>query len=260
MAASPAYVFDFTAGVEGQKDLLGGKGANLAEMTNLGLPVPPGFTITTEACREYLANGREPADLRVQVTMALRHLEDAVDRRLGDRHDPLLVSVRSGAKFSMPGMMETVLNIGLNDASVQGLAEASGNDRFAWDSYRRLIQMFGKTVLGHRGRPVRRRAGQGEVDQGRVERRRPRRRRPAGAGGAVQGHRAGRVGAGVPAAPARAARHGDPRGLRLVEHRPGAAVPASGTDPARPRDRGEHLHDGVRQPGRDVRHRRRVHP
>jgi pyruvate,orthophosphate dikinase len=133
------------------KDLLGGKGANLAEMTRLGLPVPPGFTITTEACRTYLANGKEPSDLRVQVTKSLRHLEDAVDRRLGDRHDPLLVSVRSGAKFSMPGMMETVLNIGLNDASVIGLAEASGSDRFAWDSYRRLIQMFGKTVLDIEG-------------------------------------------------------------------------------------------------------------
>jgi pyruvate,orthophosphate dikinase len=141
------YVFDFTQGNKDQKELLGGKGANLAEMTKLGLPVPPGFTITTEACREYLAQGSEPGELRVQVTMALRHLEDNIGRRLGDRHDPLLVSVRSGAAFSMPGMMETVLNIGLNDASVKGLAEESGDERFAWDSYRRLLQMFGKTVL-----------------------------------------------------------------------------------------------------------------
>ncbi|WP_059021141.1 pyruvate, phosphate dikinase [Mycobacterium sp. M26] len=141
------YVYDFTEGDKDQKDLLGGKGANLAEMTKLGLPVPPGFTITTEACREYLAHGSAPGELRVQVTMALRQLEDNIGRRLGDRHDPLLVSVRSGAAFSMPGMMETVLNIGLNDASVKGLAEESGDDRFAWDSYRRLIQMFGKTVL-----------------------------------------------------------------------------------------------------------------
>ena len=141
------YVFDFTEGDKDQKDLLGGKGANLAEMTKLGLPVPPGFTITTEACREYLSQGSEPGDLRVQVTMALRQLEDNIGRRLGDRHDPLLVSVRSGAAFSMPGMMETVLNIGLNDASVKGLAEESGDERFAWDSYRRLVQMFGKTVL-----------------------------------------------------------------------------------------------------------------
>jgi pyruvate,orthophosphate dikinase len=152
MASTPTnYVFDFSQGSKDLKDLLGGKGANLAEMTRLGLPVPPGFTITTEACRAYLANGKEPAELRVQVTAALRHLEDSVDRRLGDRHDPLLVSVRSGAKFSMPGMMETVLNIGLNDASVVGLAEAAGSERFAWDSYRRLIQMFGKTVLDIEG-------------------------------------------------------------------------------------------------------------
>ncbi|MDT5402789.1 MAG: pyruvate, orthophosphate dikinase [Mycobacterium sp.] len=141
------YVFDFTEGDKSQKALLGGKGANLAEMTNLGLPVPPGFTITTEACREYLSHGSAPGELRVQVTMALRGLEDGIGRRLGDRHDPLLVSVRSGAAFSMPGMMETVLNIGLNDASVKGLAEESGDERFAWDSYRRLLQMFGKTVL-----------------------------------------------------------------------------------------------------------------
>ncbi len=141
------YVYDFSEGNRDQKDLLGGKGANLAEMTNLGLPVPPGFTITTEACREYLHLGAEPSDLRVQVTTALRLLEDGLGRQLGDRHDPLLVSVRSGAKFSMPGMMDTVLNIGLNDASVMGLVEVSGDERFAWDSYRRLLQMFGKTVL-----------------------------------------------------------------------------------------------------------------
>ena len=140
-------VYSFSEGDKDQKDLLGGKGANLAEMTRLGLPVPPGFTITTDACRYYLEKGRQPDELRVQVTMALRSLEDQVGRRLGDSHDPLLVSVRSGAKFSMPGMMETVLNVGLNDYSLKGLIEASGDERFAWDSYRRLIQMFGKTVL-----------------------------------------------------------------------------------------------------------------
>src|SRR3978361_316080 len=141
------YVFDFTEGKKDQKELLGGKGANLAEMPRLGLPVPPGFTITTEACREYLTLGTEPGELHVQGTMRLRPPEDSVGRQLGGRHDPLLVSVRSGAKFSMPGMMETVLNIGLNDASVIGLAEGSGDERFAWDSYRRLVQMYGKTVL-----------------------------------------------------------------------------------------------------------------
>jgi pyruvate, orthophosphate dikinase len=142
------YVFDFPEGGMGQVDLLGGKGANLAEMTRLGLPVPPGFTITTEACREYLASGQAPAALRFQVTLALRRLEDTVGRRLGDVHDPLLVSVRSGARFSMPGMMDTVLNIGLNDLSVLALAAASGDERFAWDSYCRLVQMFATTVLG----------------------------------------------------------------------------------------------------------------
>src|SRR5687767_9374570 len=117
------YVYDFSEGGKDDKDLLGGKGANLAEMTRLGLPVPPGFTITTEACRTYMATGQLPPELRVEVTMALRRLEDAMGRTLGDFHDPLLVSVRSGARFSMPGMMETVLNIGLNDASVLGLAK-----------------------------------------------------------------------------------------------------------------------------------------
>ncbi len=145
------FVYDFSEGDKDQKDLLGGKGANLAEMTKLGLPVPPGFTISTEACREYLVAGVEPAALRVEVTMALRRLEDALGKRLGDSDDPLLVSVRSGAKFSMPGMMETVLNVGLNDYSVNGLIKVSNNERFAWDSYRRLIQMFGKTVLDIEG-------------------------------------------------------------------------------------------------------------
>ncbi|GIG21087.1 pyruvate, phosphate dikinase [Cellulomonas chitinilytica] len=142
------YVSRFCDGDKDQKDLLGGKGANLAEMTNLDLPVPPGFTITTQACRAYMRDGHVPPELRVEVTLAVREIEDALGRRLGDFHEPLLVSVRSGAKFSMPGMMETVLNIGLNDASVKGLTEFSGDERFAWDSYRRLIQMFGKTVLG----------------------------------------------------------------------------------------------------------------
>lgn len=142
------YVSRFCDGDKDQKDLLGGKGANLAEMTNLDLPVPPGFTITTEACRAYMRDGHVPPELRVEVTLAVREIEDTLGRRLGDFHEPLLVSVRSGAKFSMPGMMDTVLNIGLNDASVKGLTEFSGDERFAWDSYRRLIQMFGKTVLG----------------------------------------------------------------------------------------------------------------
>ncbi|MDX3413767.1 pyruvate, phosphate dikinase [Streptomyces cellulosae] len=145
---SVKFVYDFTEGNKDLKDLLGGKGANLAEMTNLGLPVPPGFTITTEACKVYLDSGEEPAALRDEVSAHLKALEQRMGKKLGQADDPLLVSVRSGAKFSMPGMMDTVLNIGLSDKSVQGLAKQAGDDRFAWDSYRRLIQMFGKTVLG----------------------------------------------------------------------------------------------------------------
>src|SRR5258708_6545344 len=145
--AVPKFVYDFTEGNKDLKDLLGGKGANLAEMTNIGLPVPPGFTITTGACRYYLAEGAIPDGLDDEVSRHLKALEETMGRKLGDPADPLLVSVRSGAKFSMPGMMDTVLNIGLSDESVDGLAKQSGNERFAWDAYRRLIQMFGKTVL-----------------------------------------------------------------------------------------------------------------
>jgi pyruvate,orthophosphate dikinase len=147
----PKLVYDFAEGHKDLKDLLGGKGANLAEMTRLGLPVPPGFVITTEACRAYLANGTQPAELEAEVSVHLAALEAAMGKTLGQVDDPLLVSVRSGAKFSMPGMMDTVLNIGLNDVSVLGLAKQAGNDRFAFDSYRRLIQMFGKTVLDVEG-------------------------------------------------------------------------------------------------------------
>lgn len=151
VTATHTYVYDFTEGDRSQADLLGGKGANLAEMTRLGLPVPPGFTITTEACRAFLDTGASPAELPAQIDSAIGRLEAATGRAFGSVEHPLLVSVRSGAKFSMPGMMETVLNVGLNDATVEGLARASADRRFAYDSYRRLIQMFGKTVLGISG-------------------------------------------------------------------------------------------------------------
>jgi pyruvate, orthophosphate dikinase len=147
----PKFVYDFAEGSKDMKDLLGGKGANLAEMTNLGLPVPPGFIISTQACTAYLESGALPEGLAEEVDTHLADLEEAMGKRLGDADDPLLVSVRSGAKFSMPGMMETVLNVGLNDRSVEGLVRQSGDERFAWDSYRRLLQMFGKTVLGIEG-------------------------------------------------------------------------------------------------------------
>ena len=142
------YVFAFEEGSKEQKFLLGGKGANLAEMTKLGLPVPPGFTITTEACNAYMAAGDVmPDGLMDEVAAARTALEGKTGKRLGDPVDPLLVSVRSGAAFSMPGMMDTVLNLGLNDVSVGGLAKQTSNERFAWDSYRRFVQMFGKIVL-----------------------------------------------------------------------------------------------------------------
>ncbi|GAB2540083.1 pyruvate, phosphate dikinase [Brachybacterium huguangmaarense] len=140
------YVYPFSEGSKDQKQLLGGKGANLAEMTRLGLPVPPGFTITTDACRYYMHHGENPQELAEQVDAALADVEKELGRRFGDAEDPLLVSVRSGAAMSMPGMMETVLNVGLNDETVKALAAKSGSERFAQDSYRRLLQMFGRTV------------------------------------------------------------------------------------------------------------------
>ena len=147
------WVYSFGDGAaEGRadmKNLLGGKGAGLAEMSNLGLPVPPGFTITTEVCTYYYGNGKSyPRDLAAQVKAALGALETAIGARFGDGDNPLLVSVRSGARASMPGMMDTVLNLGLNDATAEGLARRSGDARFAYDSYRRFIQMYGQVVLG----------------------------------------------------------------------------------------------------------------
>src|SRR5215217_113755 len=139
----------FTDGDASQRELLGGKGANLAEMTRLGLPIPPGFTITTDACRAYLdADGIVPEGLWDELDVGLKSIEQQVGRRFGDAANPLLLSVRSGAAASMPGMMETVLNLGLDDATVAGLAAQAGDDRFAWDSFRRLIQMYGRVVLG----------------------------------------------------------------------------------------------------------------
>ena len=151
--AAAKWVYGFgggkAEGKAGMKNLLGGKGANLAEMSNLGLPVPPGFTITTEVCTYFYANGKSyPADLKPQVEASLKALEQSIGGKFGDLANPLLVSVRSGARASMPGMMDTVLNLGLNDKTVEGLAKRSGDARFAYDSYRRFIQMYGQVVLG----------------------------------------------------------------------------------------------------------------
>src|SRR6201990_2247566 len=145
--------YDFAEGSKDMRDLLGGKGANVAEMTRvLGTDrVPAGFTITTEACVEYMRTGHEPDGLEDQVAAAMERLEETAGKKFGDDEDPLLVSVRSGARESMPGMLDTILNVGLNDTSVEGLTKSTDNERFAWDSYRRLVQMFGNVVHGVSG-------------------------------------------------------------------------------------------------------------
>ena len=146
---SKKYVYMFSEGDASMRNLLGGKGANLAEMTKLGLPIPQGFTITTETCTEYNEGGKEfTPEMKRQIDEALVKLEEIAGKKLGDTENPLLVSVRSGARASMPGMMDTVLNLGLNDISVEGLAKKTGNPRFAWDSYRRFIMMFADVVIG----------------------------------------------------------------------------------------------------------------
>ena len=260
MPGAPAYVFDFTQGSKDQKDLLGGKGANLAEMTNLGLPVPPGFTITTEACRSYLAKGKEPGELRVQVTMALRHLEDSA--RPAPRRP-----ARPAA--GQRALRREVLDARDDGDGPQHRPQRRQRHRPGRGERQRAVRLgllpppdpdVRQDGARHRRRAVRRRARRGQEGQGRLARHRARRRGPAGAGAAVQGHRARGLRPRLPAAPARAARPGDPRGLRLVEHRPRAALPPPRADPARPGHRGERVHDGVRQPRRGLRHRRRVHP
>src|SRR5438093_8412448 len=143
------YVFEFDEPSGGGRERLGGKGVGLAEMTQMGVPVPAGFTITTDACRAYMSNGRTlPDGLDAEIDVHLRALEEKTGKRFGDPDDPLLVSVRSGAAVSMPGMMDTILNLGLNDEAVEGLARRTDNSRFARDSYRRLIQMYGEVVDG----------------------------------------------------------------------------------------------------------------
>src|SRR5687767_15078088 len=156
-AKAGKYVYFFGSKTDGNgtmKPLLGGKGANLAEMCRIGLPVPPGFTITTEVCSYYYANKRSyPPSLRAQMQAGVAALEQQTGKKFGDLKDPLLVSVRSGARDSMPGMMDTILNLGLNNQTVEALAKKTGNPRFAWDCYRRFVQMYGDVVLGVQKRP-----------------------------------------------------------------------------------------------------------
>src|SRR5689334_7370549 len=162
------WVYDFAEGSKDMRDLLGGKGANVAEMTRvLGTDrVPAGFTITTEACVAYMKAGSEPDGLEDQVAAAMERLEETAGKKFGDDEDPLLVSVRSGARESMPGMLDTILNVGLNDTSVSGLASATDNERFAWDSYRRLVQMFGNVASGVSGEKFEDAIAQAKRDEG----------------------------------------------------------------------------------------------
>ena len=142
------YVYLFSEGNAGMRNLLGGKGANLAEMSNLGLPIPQGFTITTEACTKYYEDGQKIEEsIQEEIFASLKKLEEIQGKKFGDVNDPLLVSVRSGARASMPGMMDTILNLGLNDEAVEGFAAKTGNPRFAYDSYRRFIQMYSDVVM-----------------------------------------------------------------------------------------------------------------
>ena len=242
------------------KDLLGGKGANLAEMTSvLGLPVPPGFTISTDACRAYM-DGGWPDGLTEEVARARARLEKAMGKVIGDPSDPLLVSVRSGAKFSMPGMMDTVLNLGLNDQSVEGLAKQTGDERFAFDSYRRFVAMYGRIVLDIPGEEfdvaVRRGEGAGRDGLGRPRADGaaplPRRLVPADRRAA---HRPA-----VPPGPCGPAQRGDRGGVPELERPAGDRLPRPRAHPALARDRGQRPGDGLRQPGRPVRDRCRLHP
>ena len=259
------YVYDFTEGNKDLKDLLGGKGANLAEMTNLGLPVPPGFTITTEACRAYLERGRHPGGAATTRSAAhLATLEKAMGRKLGDPGDPLLVSraVR-GEVLDARDDGDGPEHRAERRVSVHGPGgQQSGNERFAWDSYRRLIQMFGKTVLRHRRRAVRARARRGQegarastddLDLDADDLRGAGRRRSR------------RSSASTPAATSRRTRASSwtwPSTRCSTRGTPTArdALPPPGAHPDRPGHRGQHRGDGVRQPRHGLRHRRRVHP
>ncbi len=242
-------------------DLLGGKGANLAEMSSLGLPVPPGFTITTEVCTHYYKqNNSYPAELEAEVAAALAQVEKVIGARLGDPKNPLLVSVRSGARASMPGMMDTVLNLGLNDVTVQGLAKISGDERFAYDSYRRFLQMYGEVVLGIDHHHFEAIIDDHKIDVGatldtdltakdwQVI--------AAGFQEIVEAETGHEVPAGCPGA----AVGRDRRGVRLVDESARGHLSPAQRHPGRVGHRGQRPGDGVRQSRRGLRDRCRVHP
>ena len=241
------------------RDLLGGKGANLAEMTGLGLPVPPGFVVTTQACNAFLAAGGFPPGLVDQVNAAMRCMEIATGKRFGDADNPLLVSCRSGAKFSMPGMMDTVLNIGMNDAVADGLAALTGDRRFALDAYRRLVQMFGTVVLGIEDEPFEAvlrqwRAHRGVANDAALD--------VADLETVVRDFKAiveHESGHPFPSDPAAAARARDRSRIPVVERQARDRLPQRRRHRARPRHSGEHRRDGLRQHGSPIGDRRAHH-
>ena len=259
-AAKRKLIYQFREGNASMRQLLGGKGAGLAEMTNAGLPVPPGFTITTEACNAYYEAGKElPEGLWDDVVAHMKGLEQETGKGFGDAENPLLVSVRSGAAFSMPGMMDTVLNLGLNPDTVQGLIKLTGNERFAWDAWRRFVAMFGRIVLDLKAEDFDepfdklKQARQGEARHG------PQRRAAARDRRRVRADRQEEDRGGLPDRSLPAAGAGHPRRLRLLVREARARLPRVQQDPARPRYGGEHRDDGLRQHGRGLGHRRRLH-
>ena len=256
MRGNGRFVFGFDEPSEGGRELLGGKGIGLAEMTQLGVPVPAGFTITTDACRAYMQNGKQlPDGLGPEIEQHMDALEQTTGKRFGDSADPLLVSVRSGAAVSMPGMMDTILNLGLNDDAVEGLGRSTDNPRFACDSYRRLIQMYGEVVEGIDAHRFESGAHRSQDRPRRPAGRRAGRERPPRPGRHLQADLRGRDGLAVPAGRARAAHPRRAGGLRVVGHAAGAGLPPGSPDPRRPRHRGQRRPDGLRQQGRRPRGR-----
>ncbi len=243
------------------RDLLGGKGAGLAEMTNAGLPVPPGFTITTEACNDYFTAGEQlPDGLWDDVLEAVREVERLTGKGFGNAADPLLVSVRSGAKFSMPGMMDTVLNLGLNEETLHGLVALTGNERFGWDAYRRFIQMFGRIVMDVKGERFDHALEAAKAARGAEQDTDLDRRRPQDADRGVQGDRPRGHRSRLPERPERAARPRDQGRVRQLVRQAGDGLPQQPEDRPRPRHRGQRRDDGLRQHGRRLGDRRRLHP
>ena len=264
MAKAKKYVYFFGAGkAEGNtkmRNLLGGKGCDLAEMTSLEIPVPAGFTITTEVCTEFYANKkRYSAGLDQQVARGMGQLEKAMGKKFGDVKDPLLVSVRSGARISMPGMMDTILNLGLNDKTVKGLIDKSNDERFAYDCYRRFVQMYGDVVLG--------------VHRDKMEHRLAERKKQKGVKldieltaqdlkdlvGEFKEIVKQRNGQGVSRGSAEAAERRHRGGLRILGQSASHHVPEAEQDPVRLGDGGQRAGDGVRQHGRRERHGRGLH-